>query len=286
MDNANSSEYLEKIKIQVIENMKHTTFAPSVQMTDVPRDPEGYNDEADAILDDQDEDDNKDVRHTARRWDKYVEKDGELSDSDEENDPHLAANGVRSQGREKRRRNITDYPNPHAAPLGMDDDEVGLAPSGLESRASEPSADDRVATANGDGANGTSDVDRSASPSVKSSPRSPTALVVPDADVEMADGPTVDEAGTLTEGGPQQQEATPPESPKGEEDGTDVNGVAVATTNTPAELPHETNADEVMGDAEEEPSNPAEQEEGIQERAEEGAAAEKTAELEKEEEQL
>lgn len=31
MDNANSPEYLEKIKNQVIENLRRTSFAPSVQ---------------------------------------------------------------------------------------------------------------------------------------------------------------------------------------------------------------------------------------------------------------
>ena len=38
MDNANSPEYLEKIKHQVLENLRRTTqAAPSVQMQDVPR---------------------------------------------------------------------------------------------------------------------------------------------------------------------------------------------------------------------------------------------------------
>ncbi|KAJ2370175.1 histone deacetylase [Coemansia sp. RSA 2610] len=38
VDNSNSSEYLERIKNQVLQNIKHTQFAPSVQMQDVPRD--------------------------------------------------------------------------------------------------------------------------------------------------------------------------------------------------------------------------------------------------------
>ena len=56
MDNANSREYLEKIRIQVIENLKRTTFAPSVQMQDVPRDSLAMNDEDEAAMDDLDED--------------------------------------------------------------------------------------------------------------------------------------------------------------------------------------------------------------------------------------
>ncbi|KAI9704959.1 MAG: histone deacetylase [Candelina mexicana] len=130
MDNANSQDYLEKIKIQVIENLKRTAFAPSVQMTDVPRDPEGMDDEADAILDDLDEDDNKDARYTKRRWDKYVEKDGELSESDDEDENN--ANGVRKQPGRPKRRNLMDYTNPAAVP-DFDDSAMGtpdLAGSG------------------------------------------------------------------------------------------------------------------------------------------------------------
>ncbi|KAI9763723.1 MAG: histone deacetylase [Candelina submexicana] len=130
MDNANSQDYLEKIKIQVIENLKRTAFAPSVQMTDVPRDPEGMDDEADAILDDLDEDDNKDARYTKRRWDKYVEKDGELSESEDEDENN--ANGVRKQPGSPKRRNLMDYTNPAAVP-DFDDSAMGtpdLAGSG------------------------------------------------------------------------------------------------------------------------------------------------------------
>ena len=112
MENANSKEYLEKIKTQVIENLKRTAFAPSVQMTDVPRDPEGFNDEADAILDDLDEDENKDSRFTKRRWDKYVEKDGELSESEDEEENER--NGVRKQAGQPKRRNLMDFQNVNA----------------------------------------------------------------------------------------------------------------------------------------------------------------------------
>lgn len=84
MDNANSREYLEKILSQVLENMKRTAHAPSVQMTDVPRDSLGLNDDDEAALDDLDEDENPDKRHTQRRSDKYVQKNGEHSDSEDE----------------------------------------------------------------------------------------------------------------------------------------------------------------------------------------------------------
>ncbi|OGM40113.1 histone deacetylase 1 [Aspergillus bombycis] len=111
MDNANTKEYLDKIRVQVVENLKRTSFAPSVQMTDVPRDPlvEGMDDEADAILDDLDDDENKDKRFTKRRFDQYVEKPGELSDSEDEEES--AANGVRRQPGVMKRRNQVNYRN-------------------------------------------------------------------------------------------------------------------------------------------------------------------------------
>ncbi|KAJ6171852.1 Histone deacetylase RPD3 [Penicillium chermesinum] len=88
MDNANTKEYLDKIRNQVIENLKRTAFAPSVQMTD---------------------DENKDKRFTQRRFDQYVEKVGELSDSEDEEEN--ARNGVRRQPNVLRRRNQVNYRN-------------------------------------------------------------------------------------------------------------------------------------------------------------------------------
>ncbi|KAF4283902.1 hypothetical protein KXV81_003984 [Aspergillus fumigatus] len=111
MDNANTKDYLDKIRAQVVENLKRTAFAPSVQMTDVPREPlvEGMDDEADAILDDLDEDENKDKRFTKRRFDQYIEKPGELSDSEDEEEN--AANGVLRKPQSLKRRNQINYRN-------------------------------------------------------------------------------------------------------------------------------------------------------------------------------
>ncbi|KAI9924756.1 histone deacetylase [Aspergillus wentii] len=132
MDNANTKEYLDKIRTQVVENLKRTAFAPSVQMTDVPRDPlvGGMDDEADAILDDLDEDENKDKRFTQRRFDQYVEKPGELSDSEDEDEN--AANGVRRQPNAIRRRNEANHRN-----LGVD--------SGLDSGIATPRDESSIA---------------------------------------------------------------------------------------------------------------------------------------------
>jgi histone deacetylase 1/2 len=114
MENANSNDYLEKIKVQVIENLKKTTFAPSVQMQDVPRDPMGMTEEEEAELDDADEDENKDVRQTERRWDRNITRDDELYESEDEEDSRM--NGLRNQNGKPKRRNIMDYQNPHAVP--------------------------------------------------------------------------------------------------------------------------------------------------------------------------
>ena len=109
MDNANSREYLDKIRAQVIENLRRTTFAPSVQMTDVPRDSMAINDEDEAELDDMDEDQNPDKRNTQHRFNKYIEKPGELSDSEDED--MNEANGIRKQPGSRKRRNRLDYRN-------------------------------------------------------------------------------------------------------------------------------------------------------------------------------
>jgi len=92
MENANSHEYLEKIKIAVIENLKKTAHAPSVQMQDVPRQSMGMSDDQEAELDDRDEDENQDIRMTQRQWEKRVERHDEYEESDDED--MARANGV------------------------------------------------------------------------------------------------------------------------------------------------------------------------------------------------
>ncbi|KAJ6126094.1 hypothetical protein N7471_010587 [Penicillium samsonianum] len=111
MDNANTKEYLANVCNKAMENLKHTTFAPSVQMTGIPRNPilDDMNDEADDFMDDLDEDENKDKRFTQRRFDKCMEKAGELSDSGDEEEE--LANGIRRQSGTIRRRNRLSYRN-------------------------------------------------------------------------------------------------------------------------------------------------------------------------------
>lgn len=128
MENANSTEYLEKIKNAVIENLKKTG-APSVQMQDVPRQSlGGMTDEDDAELDDLDEDRNKDVRMTQRRWEQKVTRDDEFEESDDEE--MAEANGVyQTNGK---RKSIMDHKNPHAP------EDESRQPSPVISRASSP----------------------------------------------------------------------------------------------------------------------------------------------------
>lgn len=194
MDNANSHEYLQKIRLQVIENLRSTVHAPSVQMTDVPRVPlGGMDEEAEAELDDLDEDENPDARNTKRRWDKYVEPEGELSESEDEEENE--AHGVRKQPNgQKKRRNMMDFQNPNAAQddenMQVDNDELS-APSGSRS----------LNGANGSGHPEGSDIDEPNEAAEDSH----------DEDVEMVDDRTANTGEPAGTDGA--QEATPPESP-------------------------------------------------------------------------
>lgn len=114
MDNANSPEYLAKIRNGVIENLSRTKFAPSAQMQDIPRDLPGMGEEAEDELDDLDEDENKDVRNTQRRWDRSIERDDELDPSEDE--AENKRNGISRPRDKQRRMNIMDYQNPNAVP--------------------------------------------------------------------------------------------------------------------------------------------------------------------------
>lgn len=108
MENLNSREYLEKIKVQVLTNLERTRHAPSVQLTDVGKAFTEQQEEQDAMLDDMEEDGiGMDRRETQRRWERRVEKEGELSDSEDE---EMTGNlGVRPQMGKKRRRNEHNF---------------------------------------------------------------------------------------------------------------------------------------------------------------------------------
>jgi histone deacetylase 1/2 len=124
MDNANSPEYLKRVTEELISNLRHTG-APSVQMTDVPRQSlmNGMDSDAEDEADDQDADEHPDVRITERRMDQRIERDDEFDESDDEE--MNEANGIRRQPGQIRQRNIgiMDYKNPHADPdIEIDED--------------------------------------------------------------------------------------------------------------------------------------------------------------------
>lgn len=91
MRNENSFNYLEKVQTQIIQNLKEIVHCPSVQMQDVPREPlfAHMTEEEDDRLDDLDEDTLKDTRHNPREWDKHVESNLELEESDDDKDINL-----------------------------------------------------------------------------------------------------------------------------------------------------------------------------------------------------
>ncbi|KIV93662.1 hypothetical protein PV10_04857 [Exophiala mesophila] len=218
MDNANSREYLEKILSQVLENMKQTAHAPSVQMTDIPRDSLGLNDDDEAALDDLDEDENPDKRTTQRRRDKYVQKNGELSDSEDEDPEELQAS--------RRRRAQVNYRN--IMDVGQNDSgvETGSAMgtpmqgSSLPDDADEMNIDS-VGNTNQPPSPANEPVVASVAPSEPptAAPAAPAAPAT-DEDVEMQDAdvngtapapeaPPAEEESTITV----QQQRTPPDSP-------------------------------------------------------------------------
>lgn len=124
MENANSSEYLEKIKNNVIENLRRTAPVPSVQMQDIPRASMGMTDDQEDEMDDLDEDENRDSRMTQRQWEKKVSRHDEFEDSDDED--MAEANGVYKPNGQPR-RSILDFPNPHAAPEDEMEVDSGVA---------------------------------------------------------------------------------------------------------------------------------------------------------------
>ncbi|KAH8789677.1 hypothetical protein BGZ57DRAFT_754247 [Hyaloscypha finlandica] len=86
-ENRNSRQYLDEITTLILENLKQVTFAPAVQMSDIPQQSMGMTDEEEAEQNDLDEDKNKDVRITQHRKDKMVvDEDGYVSDSEGEDD--------------------------------------------------------------------------------------------------------------------------------------------------------------------------------------------------------
>ncbi|KAJ3028895.1 Histone deacetylase 1 [Rhizophlyctis rosea] len=78
MENLNTPQYLESIRIKIVENLRNLAHAPSVQMQEIPRN--SYSD------DEEDDEDPGNRRITQRMSDKHRSADGEYSDSEDEGD--------------------------------------------------------------------------------------------------------------------------------------------------------------------------------------------------------
>jgi len=124
MDNLNTVEYLRKIKNSVIENIRRTG-APSVQLTDVPREPllNGMDSDAEDEAIDLDADTNQDARKSQLTRDRSIARDNEFEDSDDD-DPELNSATRQALARKSR---ITDYVNPFADKDGPDDDDFVMS---------------------------------------------------------------------------------------------------------------------------------------------------------------
>lgn len=79
MEDRNSVEYLERIKNVVMEHLREIGGPPGIQMSDPPRMP---HDEEDT--NEKEDLDNPDERRPQRLWDKRVQRDDEMSDSEDE----------------------------------------------------------------------------------------------------------------------------------------------------------------------------------------------------------
>lgn len=134
MENANSRDYLEKIKTAVIDNIRRTG-KPSVEaFAEVPSKPlmRGVDSDDEDEMDDMDADENPDVRVTQRQRDQQTEKEGELYDPSDDED-YKDSLGVRRQPGSSRRRNIMEFQNPNAAP-----EDGGETPDGMRALNGEP----------------------------------------------------------------------------------------------------------------------------------------------------
>ncbi|KAF1978882.1 hypothetical protein BU23DRAFT_524488 [Bimuria novae-zelandiae CBS 107.79] len=267
MENANSQDYLHKIKSSVIDSIRRTG-KPSVEaFTNIPDNPPqlgGYDSDAEEELNDLDADENPDVRATQRQRDQHIEADGELHDPSDDED-YKNSLGVRRQPGSRRKRNIMDFQNPDA------DD--GDTPNGTRGLNGEPARRRRSISgaSSAQPPNGTAS--RTRTPAIPAATEEDADIDMDEAEeatVPATDGPS--EAVPAAESRTQSPPAvpTPPESPVAQP----------AASTAPA-------ADVEMGEAEDEQAEADDQskakEEGQSERDTENVKGEVRAEVAKEE---
>ncbi|KAI4704577.1 histone deacetylase [Alternaria sp. BMP 2799] len=243
MENANSHDYLHKIKSAVIDNIRRTG-KPSVEaFTNIPDVPAGLTRATDSDAEDEDDDldadENKDVRMTQRQRDQQIEHDGELYDASDDED-YKNSLGVREQPGTKKRRHITDFPNPNAAPEDDLDRMETNGESAVSTRQASAVANSRTTTpaAGEQEADEDGDIDMDAAPAatapaagstrsqspagVVTPPESPPAAAAtttmaptsaPTADVEMEENDNKEEVAAAKEEGDAERDS---ENVKGE----------------------------------------------------------------------
>jgi len=86
MENQNSKDYLEKLKIQLLEILRNLNHAPSAPQTEIPPDAFNYSDD--------EEDEDPDVRISEIERDKRISHPAELSDSDDDDGRKNESNGL------------------------------------------------------------------------------------------------------------------------------------------------------------------------------------------------
>ncbi|KAI5467483.1 hypothetical protein BGZ63DRAFT_345514 [Mariannaea sp. PMI_226] len=259
MENSNSREYLDKITAAVIDNLRQTGPAPSVQMQDVPRKPfGGMTDEEEAELDDLDEDENKDVRMTQRRWEKRVEHEAEFDPSD---DDEMARNNGATRPKEKK-RTFTDF---RKSEMEVDSGDTSPAPATNGTSAEEPTED--VHDINDDTIEDISAQEsvekEQQQPEVKEAAKpeeSPKEAEKPkvdgDGDVGMADSTTADDTTTIKEE-EVEPEAAPEKPPAEKPAEVEAPAVKEASPEAPAKEP--TPESKVSKDDAEKPSETTEE---------------------------
>ncbi|KAI9480050.1 histone deacetylase [Coemansia sp. RSA 989] len=122
VDNSNSFEYLDRIKNQVLQNIKRTTFAPSVQMQDVPRDSDRDNMDEDSL--------DPDERMPEPMRDQHIVPDAEMYEADSIGLQDMTKDGTRlvneETNDEKPQAKDVEMKNPDsdtAAAMDIDEDD-------------------------------------------------------------------------------------------------------------------------------------------------------------------
>ncbi|KAK7178848.1 histone deacetylase [Paraphaeosphaeria sporulosa] len=267
MENANSTDYLHKIKSSVIDSIRRTG-KPSVEaFTNIPDNPPqlaGYDSDAEEEMNDLDADENPDVRSTQRQRDQQIEAEGELYDPSDDEE-YKNGLGVRRQPGARRKRNIMDFQNPNA-------DEGAETPDGTRGLNGEPARRRRSVSgaSSAQPPNGTAS--RTRTPAIP-------ATADEDADIEMeeAEGATIPASAVPAEPVPATASRTqsPPAVPTPPESPAAQPAAAAATT-----------ADVEMEEAAEDQAEAADEakakEEGQSERDTENVKGEVRAELAKE----